>query len=106
MNRAERRRLERQAGKDIAATISNQKKVVTDEAIDVAYSLFLFSSLKFLREKGWGKKRITEFVEGVISYAENGYEKEEVEELSSTIIDEYGIDLGFCERYWKRLCDR
>lgn len=78
MNRAERRRAEKQAKKDKVATynltqeqINQIKKEVRDEAIDTAFTLMLAIPLEVLIGDGYwaksAKRRLPKFLDDVLS---------------------------------------
>lgn len=81
MNRAERRRAEKQAKKDKVTTynltqeqINQIKQEASKEAIDTAFTLMLALPLEVLKEKYWAKsakRRLPEFVDDVLSLYEN-----------------------------------
>lgn len=88
MNRAERRRLEKQGAnvrKEPVITMKSSeiekiKSEAREEAVDTAMILLLGIPVKVLRERyGWGmKKRLPEFAEAVLEvysdFSEGGYD--------------------------------
>ena len=76
MNRAERRRADRQAKKDKVATynltqgqINQIKQEAREEAVEIAVTLMLSLPLEVLKEKHWvktAKRRLPKFLENVL----------------------------------------
>ena len=93
MNRAERRRAEKQANKDkvttynytreqldaviragVKAEVENIRKQARDEAIDTALTLMLALPLEVLKDRYWvksAKRRLPKFLDEVLSLYEN-----------------------------------
>lgn len=81
MNRAERRRAEKQAKKDKVTTynltqeqINQIKQEASKEAIDTAFTLMLALPLEVLKNKYWvksAKRRLPKFLDEVLSLYEN-----------------------------------
>ena len=81
MNRAERRRADKQAKKDKVATynltqeqINQIKQEARDEAVEIAVTLMLSLPLEVLKEKHWvktAKRRLPKFLDNVLSLYDN-----------------------------------
>lgn len=102
MNRAERRRLEKQ-GKTVqkepvvsmrVSDLERIKNEAREEAVDTAMILLLGIPIKVLRDKyGWGmKKRLPEFAEALLDvYSDFSEGNMTLEEFSEIIYQECGI---------------
>lgn len=102
MNRAERRRLEKQ-GKTVrkepvlsmrASDLERIKSEAREEAVDTAMVLLLGIPIKVLRDKyGWGmKKRLPEFAEALLEvYSDFSEGDMTLEEFRELIYEECGI---------------
>lgn len=102
MNRAERRRLEKQ-GKTVqkepvlsmrASDLERIKSEAREEAVDTAMVLLLGIPIKVLRDKyGWGmKKRLPEFAEALLEVYSDFCEGDmTLEEFRELIYEECGI---------------
>ena len=102
MNRAERRRLEKQ-GKTVwkepvlsmrASDLERIKSEAREEAVDTAMVLLLGIPIKVLRDKyGWGmKKRLPEFAEAFLEvYSDFSEGDMTLEEFRELIYEECGI---------------
>lgn len=101
MNRAERRRLERDAGKKekvytlTQAQIDQMKKEVSMEATKKAFLMMMGFPLLTLRDKfGFGKERLNRFMEKMLDLYE-AYEMDyvDLDDLNDTIMKETGVTL-------------
>lgn len=116
MNRAERRRADKQAKKDktvtyhytkeqleaviregVKAEVDSIRKQARDEAVDTALTLMLALPLEVLKDKYWvksAKRRLPKFMDNVLSLYES-WEKGEVtmEELREDLWNYGGIKL-------------
>lgn len=102
MNRAERRRLEKQ-GKTVpnepvvsmkVSDIERVKNEAREEAVDIAMILLLGIPIKVLRDKyGWGmKKRLPEFAEAILDvYSDFSEGDMTLEEFREIIYQECSI---------------
>lgn len=95
MNRAERRRLEREVGKNVSEALINVKKQASSEAIDTAFIVMLALPMLVMRDKyGFGKVRLERFMDQVIDLYESfnaGYLT--LEDMHKALEDEVGIKI-------------
>lgn len=95
MNRAERRRLEREVGKNVSEALINVKKQASSEAIDTAFIAMLALPMLVMRDKyGLGKVRLERFMDQVIDLYESfnaGYLT--LEDMHKALEDEVGIKI-------------
>lgn len=95
MNRAERRRLEREVGKNVSEALINVKKQASSEAIDTAFIIMLALPMLVMRDKyGFGKVRLERFMDQVIDLYESfnaGYLT--LEDMHKALEDEVGIKI-------------
>lgn len=95
MNRAERRRLEREVGKNVSEALINVKKQASSEAIDTAFIAMLALPMLVMRDKyGFGKVRLERFMDQVIDLYESfnaGYLT--LEDMHKSLEDEAGIKI-------------
>lgn len=93
MNRAERRRLEREVGKNVSEALINVKKQASSEAIDTAFIAMLALPMLVMRDKyGFGKVRLERFMDHVIDLYESfnaGYLT--LEDMHKALEDEVGV---------------
>ena len=101
ISRAERRRLERDAGKKekvytlTQAQIDQMKKEVSMEATKKAFIMMMGFPLLTLRDKfGFGKERLNRFMEKMLDLYE-AYEMDyvDLDDLNDTIMKETGVTL-------------
>ena len=101
LSRAERRRLERDAGKKekvytlTQAQIDQMKKEVSMEATKKAFIMMMGFPLLTLRDKfGFGKERLNRFMDKMLDLYE-AYEMDyvDLDDLNDTIMKETGVTL-------------
>ena len=99
MNRAERRRLEKQGKKDPTMTIKASELEATKQkerqkALDAVLPLLLGLPVKVLKEKyGWGtQKRLSDFADTLLeAYEEFSKNKQSMEDLMKQVEQDCGI---------------
>lgn len=112
MNRAERRRLEREQGKAqkvytlTQAQIDAMKQEAVSEAVDTAFLLMLSIPVMILHDKYWVKtasKKLPKFVDQCLDLWDSynkGYV--ELEDLKATLWEEGGVKIERSSNYAKR----
>ena len=104
MNRAERRRNEKAMKKDPhwnlrASDVQQIKANANKQAVDVALELMFCLPVMWLHDKkGWGEKRLTELVNGVLELYdsfERGYIT--LDDLRETLKTETGVEIDLSE---------
>ena len=78
--------------------LKKYKERAEAEAIDKSFVIQVYSSMMVLRDKGWGRKRLTEFVESVIElYDSVSKDYLDFVDMIETIEEETGININIFE---------